>query len=245
MNLEGAIKELAQPAGEFNVLAAKKDAGAAAVRLVEDGMRLGLGTGSTVAFFLEELAQRIKTEGIRVFGVPTSESTRQQATRYGIPIAADSTCDLTNDLCIDGADRVDRQGHLIKGGGGALLREKMVAYASHQLCIMVDPSKLRSTLDDSFPVPIECIQFGITSTMAHLEQHHCQPHLRQQGSQPYITDNGHVIVDCTFSKLTDPANMEARLLAIPGVVEVGLFCGMLNTLIVGHGDGSSSTLPLR
>jgi ribose 5-phosphate isomerase A len=219
---------------------AKKAAALAAVALVKDGMTLGLGTGSTVAFFLEGLAARIKAEGLRIQGVPTSRGTEALAAQYGIPLrGGPDFASLANDLCVDGADRVDANGHLIKGGGGALLREKMVAAASQRLCILVDATKLEAVLSDSFALPAECLMFGIDSTMKHLTSLGCAARLRQEAGSPKVTDNGNYVVDCAFPLIPQPAQTQASLWAIPGVVEVGLFVNMMSVLILGRPDGSS------
>ena len=239
MTLEELIATEARALDGAQQTAAKKAAAHAAVALVQSGMRVGLGTGSTIAFFLEELAQRVRAEGLLVHGVPTSVGTQGLAERYGIALVGNDFRDLTNDLCVDGADRVDNGGNLIKGGGGALLREKMVAAASKKLCILVDATKLEPVLSDSFALPVECLRFGIDSTMHHLAAHGCTPRLREEGSTPKVTDNGNYVVDCAFSSIPDPARTQAGLLEIPGVVEVGLFVNMMSTLILGRPDGTS------
>jgi ribose 5-phosphate isomerase A len=237
--LEALIAEEAQALDADAQAEAKKAAALAAVALVEDGMTVGLGTGSTVAYFLEKLAQRVAQEGLRVRGVPTSLGTQAVAEKVGIPLVSGGAFpDLANDLCVDGADRVDAFGQLIKGGGGALLREKMVAAASRRLCIMVDASKLEPVLSDSFALPVECLAFGIESTLRHLGSRGCQVRLRQRGGEPWLTDNGNYVADCAFPRIDDPAATQATLLAIPGVVEVGLFVDMMSTLILGRPDGS-------
>jgi ribose 5-phosphate isomerase A len=220
--------------------AAKAAAARAAVGLVRTGMTLGLGTGSTVAYFLEGLAARVAAEGLQVVGVPTSRATEQMARQYGIPLLPDASypC-LRNDLCVDGADRVDNAGHLIKGGGGALLREKMIASHSDRLCILVDPTKLEPVFGESFPLPVECVPFGIESSMERLAELGCRPRLRMDGGSPRLSDNGGYLVDCTFDSIPDPLDTERRARSIPGVVEVGLFVGMMRTLIVGRPDGSA------
>ncbi len=218
----------------------KKAAALRVLELVEDGMVIGLGTGSTVRYFLEGLAQRISQEGLNIRGVPTSHGTEQMARDLNISLGEDlSFSDLSNDLCVDGADRVDATGHLVKGGGGALLREKMVAYHSRRLCILVDPTKLISVFDDSFLIPIECLCFGIGSTMDRLRTLGCEPRLRSKDGETKITDNGHCIVDARFNEIPDPRSLSLAISALPGVVEVGLFVSMMTTLVVGRPDGSA------
>ena len=220
---------------------AKRAAAEAALDLVESGMTLGLGTGSTVEFFLQGLAEKIR-QGLQVRGVPTSQTTRRRATELGIPLYGDPHYpDLRSQLCVDGADRVDTKGCLIKGGGGALFREKLVACHSERVCILVDPSKLRDVLDDSFAVPVECLNFGIDNTVAALAALGCTPRLRGNPESPYLTDNGHVIVDCEFSRIPDPVATALRVSALAGVVEVGLFCDLLDHLIVGYKDGTAAS----
>jgi len=147
---------------------------------------------------------------------------------------------LGNDLCVDGADRVDLQGFLIKGGGGALLREKLVASHSSRVCILVDSSKLVTSFDEGFALPVECVPFGVESTMALLAQLDCEPGLRTlDDGQPLCTDNGNYIVDCLFREIPDPGTTLMCLLSLPGVVEVGLFSDLLDVLIVGFADGTT------
>lgn len=241
MNLKDFIARESRSLSPDEQSAAKAAAAAAALTLVEDGMTLGLGTGSTVAFFLQGLAVRVKSEGLKVRGIPTSLGTQAVAERCGIPlVGAGQFPLLANDLCVDGADRVDDHGNLVKGGGGALLREKMVAAASRRLCIMVDATKLEPVLTDSFPLPVECVTFGIESTAAHLAALGCTPRLREADGSPRLSDNGNYILDCAFPSIPDPARTQAAVLAVPGVVEVGLFVGMMSTLVLGRPDGSSA-----
>lgn len=219
--------------------AAKQAAAEAALALVEPGMTLGLGTGSTVDFFLQGLARRM-AQGLSVKGVPTSSATERRARELGIPLLEPEgfPC-LDNDLCVDGADRVDLRGQLIKGGGGALLREKLVAQNSKQVCILVDPSKMVPVFDQSFPLPVECVQFGIENTLNLLAGMGCEVALRGAAEgQPLLTDNGNFIADCTFPQIPDPQATGLRFKAITGVVEVGIFSSLLDRLVVGYADGS-------
>lgn len=243
MNLESFVAKEACTPDASSQLAAKKAAGLAAVELVEDGMIVGLGTGSTVQFFLEGLAKRILDDGLKIKGVPTSAGTEGLARRYGIPLIDGDFKDLSNDLCVDGADRVDAKGNLIKGGGGALLREKMVASASTTLCILIDPIKLEPVLGASFPLPVECVPFGIETTMARLRDLGCEPCQRMRDGTPFISDNGLCIVDCSFKEISAPQALELAIKRLPGVVEVGLFCGIMKRLILGRADGSTRVLP--
>lgn len=217
---------------------AKRAAAECALSLVRPGMVLGLGTGSTVDFFLQLLAEEVR-RGLSVTGIPTSDRTQQRALELGIPLVNTEGvfCDLRNDLCVDGADRVDANGQLIKGGGGALLREKLVATHSAKVCILTDPSKLRMVLDSSFALPVECLHFGIDSITAELASLGCEASLRcDAAKKPLLTDNGNLIVDCLFSKIEEPRSLELEMSSISGVMEVGLFCGMLDHLVVGVSD---------
>lgn len=213
---------------------AKRAAGYLAADMAEDGMVLGLGTGSTVLYALERLSCRI-SEGLQVRGIPTSYQTARRAIEYGIPL---TTLDEepVPDLVIDGADQVDPRLFLIKGRGAALTREKCVAAAGLRLVIVVDKQKVVRTL--SAPVPVEVIPFASRPVMARLEDLGCIPILRDgiKKDGPVITDNGNFIVDCRFDNLDDPEGLETTLAGIPGVVESGLFCGFTGktTVIVGN-----------
>jgi ribose 5-phosphate isomerase A len=201
----------------------KRAAAEAAVELVEDGMVVGLGTGSTAAFAVEALARRHR-EGLRFLGIPTSERTAAQARAAGIPLTTFAEHRVI-DLTIDGADEVERGTlNLIKGLGGALLREKIVAAASRRLAIVVDDAKLVDRLGTQAPVPVEVIAFGLEATQAHLEVLGASVKLRRAPSgEPFVTDSGNRILDCQFAPISDPARLEERIARIVGVVESGLF----------------------
>lgn len=218
----------------------KRLAAEAAAAEVEDGMVLGLGTGSTAALVVEALGRRVREEGLRIVGVPTSERTDQQARRLGIPLAALGD-HPSLDLVIDGADEV-REGalDLVKGLGGALLREKLVAVSGKRLLIVVDETKLVPALGTKAPVPVEIVQFGWQATLRRLEDAGVSPKLRRDasatdsgGAAPYRTDGGNLIADCATGPIADPAALHARLKALVGVVETGLFVGMASRVIVG------------
>jgi len=219
----------------------KAAAGQAAAALVKDGMVLGLGTGSTVAFLLSGLARRISEEGLSVVGVPTSESTATEARELGIPLTTlDENPAL--DLVIDGADEVDPQFRLIKGGGGALLREKIVAAASKQVVIIVGSSKTVNRLGATFLLPVEVLPFGAKATEAKLTTLNCKPFLRtlDSGGEPVYTDNGNLIFDCKFENgIDDPERLHQQMSQIPGVAELGLFINLCDILIEGQEDGSA------
>jgi len=218
----------------------KRQAAERAVELVAPGMRLGLGTGSTARFVLEAIAarrERGELEGI--VGVPTSSDTRTRATELGIPL---STLDEEPhlDLTLDGADEVDPGLELIKGLGGALLWEKIVAAASDRLVIVVDDSKLVDRLGTRSPLPVEVIPFGWRTLLDPLRAMGVEFDLRKTtDGEPFVTDGGHWILDCEFpGGITDPRRVEARLRALPGVVETGLFIGMADIVVVGKSTGT-------
>lgn len=221
----------------------KRAAGEAAAALVQDGMRLGLGTGSTVRWVLEALGRRIKEEGLRVTGIPTSEQTAERARALGIPLT-DFAATEALDLCIDGADEVERgMLRLIKGLGGALLREKIVAEASARFIAVVDGSKIVGTLGEKAPLPVEVTAFGWQATARRLSALGGAPVLRQRDGAPIRTDGGNLVLDCAgFAPIRDPEGLQARIKTIAGVVETGLFLGGAEQAIVGQADGSSTIL---
>lgn len=221
--------------------AAKRLAAARALELVRDGMRLGLGTGSTAAHFVALLGAQV-AQGLRVVGVPTSERTREQAHSLSIPLSTlDETPEL--DLTIDGADEFDPALRLIKGGGAALLREKIVAAASARMVVVTDRSKQVQTLG-RFPLPVEVDRFGLESTRRHVRRISADAgctgdvslRLDAQGAA-LITDGGHAILDCSFGAIPDPEALARGLNAIPGVVEHGLFIGLAKAIIVADEQG--------
>ncbi|ADD08359.1 ribose-5-phosphate isomerase RpiA [Candidatus Aciduliprofundum boonei] len=211
----------------------KRKAGEKAVKYIKDGMVVGLGTGSTVKYTILKLGELVK-DGLDIIGIPTSIATEKLAKEMGIKLGSINDYQVI-DLTIDGADEVDRNLNLIKGGGGALLREKMIAHASKYEIIVVDESKVKSVLGD-FPLPIEIVKFGYKRTMNVLSTLGCKPLLRVKNGEAYITDNGNYIVDCKFERIDEPAKLERRIDEIPGVVEVGLFVGLANKVIVGKKD---------
>jgi ribose 5-phosphate isomerase A len=215
----------------------KRAAAEAAVELVEDGMVVGLGTGSTAAFAVEALARRHR-EGLRFLGIPTSEHTAAQAKAAGIPLTTFAEHRVI-DLTIDGADEVERGTlNLIKGLGGALLREKIVAAASRRLAIVVDDAKLVDRLGTQAPVPVEVIAFGLEATQAHLEVLGASVKLRRGPSgEPFVTDSGNRILDCQFAPISDPARLEERIARIVGVAESGLFICRADPVFVAEAGG--------
>lgn len=218
---------------------AKEAAGRRAAEFVEDGMTVGLGTGSTVLFSLQRLAERIRQEHLAIRGVPTSEDTDAKARALGIPLVTLAEVPEL-DLTIDGADEVDGSFHLIKGGGGALLREKIVAAASAREVIVVDRNKLVRRLGLAFPLPLEVVPFARVGVTRRVQAMGARPSLRLRADGvPFLTDNGNEILDCTFPQgIPDAARLEAELDRIPGAVENGLFVGLAHVLVIGDDDGS-------
>jgi ribose 5-phosphate isomerase A len=217
--------------------ALKRAAAEAAVELVQGGMVVGLGTGSTATFAIEALGRRHR-EGLQFIGIPTSERTAAQAKAANIPLTSFRE-HRQIDLTIDGADEVERDTlNLIKGLGGALLREKIVAAASRRLAIVVDGSKLVDQLGTGTPVPVEVVAFGLEATQAALESIGASARLRQSAmSEPFITDSGNCILDCSFGPIADPARLEERIRRVVGVVESGLFIGRANVVFVAETSG--------
>jgi ribose 5-phosphate isomerase A len=221
----------------------KQKAAESAVALVEDGMILGLGTGSTAKLAVDTLGKRV-AGGLRVIGIPTSEATDHQARSLGIPISTlDEHPEI--DLTIDGADEVELGPlNLIKGRGGALLREKIVASASKRLVIIVDESKLVDRLDSRFAVPVEVVPFGWQATARKLQALGAKIALRTSADgKTFVTDGGHYILDCTFGPIPSPAKLDSELNGVVGVVEHGLFLGMATQVIVAGQNGVKVLLP--
>ena len=211
----------------------KKLAARAAIEYVHDGMILGLGTGTTTSYALQFLGERVR-QGLNVQGIPTSETTRQLALREQIPLT-DFSRSSRIDLCIDGADEINDNLDMIKGGGGALLREKIVASCSDFYIIIADSSKQVNQLG-TFPLPVEVVSFGWQVVFDQLEELKYRPVLRLQGESPFLTDEGNCIIDCNLGRIDDPLDLETKLNCIPGIVENGLFSGMCDLLILGEGD---------
>ena len=220
----------------------KRAAGRAAAERVRSGMRLGLGTGSTVAYFLDALAALLSSGDLTdVVGVPTSERTDEAATRLGIPLGTLSKLGSL-DLTVDGADEVSPSLDLIKGLGGALLREKMVAQASERLLIIADEGKTVETLVTLSPLPVEVVRFEYESQLPWLDERGCEAEIRRRDDgSPYITDNGNLIVDCRFpGGIEDPVALDQALAGRSGVVESGLFLGMATEALIAASGGVRS-----
>lgn len=222
---------------------AKLAASRAAVALVRDGMRLGLGTGSTASIMVEVLAERVKAEGLALRCAATSKATAELAGRLGLRIESLDEIGWL-DLTIDGADEVDPDLNLVKGGGGAHLREKVVAQASDRMVVIADPGKVVDRLG-AFHLPVEVIPFGLEATkvlvgraLERLEMPGRPILLRQRDSRPFVTDEGNHILDLALEAIPDAPALARALSAIPGVVEHGLFLGICDLAIIGRPDGS-------
>ena len=218
----------------------KEVAGRRAAEFVESGMTLGLGTGSTVFYALVRIAERVAEQGLRVRGVPTSLDTERKAREMGIAIV--QLADVaTLDLTIDGADEIDARFDMIKGGGGALLREKDVASISKREVIVAGPDKVVERLGRAFALPVEVVPFARPMVTRALEQLGSEPRVREsKAGAVYRTDNGNEILDCRFAHgIEHAAQLERAIDAIPGVVESGLFIGLAHVLVIGRADGSA------
>lgn len=227
---------------------AKKASAKRALRYVENGMRLGLGTGSTAAWLVKLLGERTREGGFEITCVPTSSRTADLARECGLKIA---TLDEAGwlDLTIDGADEFDPELNLIKGGGGALLQEKIVATASDKMIVITDPSKEVPQLG-AFPLPVEIIKFGWETTKAIVEEMlesadvaGRQATLRLNRDEPFVTDEGHYIIDLHLRRIGEPAKLSALLNRIPGVVENGIFVNIADAIVIGLEDGGARVIP--
>jgi len=216
---------------------AKKAAGNHAASLVKDGMTIGIGSGTTVYWFIRELGNRID-QGLHITGVPTSTQTEKLAAESGIRLTGLNEVDHLQ-LTVDGADEIDGEGNLIKGGGGALLQEKMVAAASRELIIIADKSKVVPRLG-KFPLPVEVIPFGYKHVQQKIiDSGLCkQVRLRSRDNKIFITDHHHYVLDCEFDSIADSYGLNIGLHLIPGVVETGLFVEMASSAVIGFDDGT-------
>ena len=219
----------------------KRQAAAQALEYVRDGMKLGLGTGSTAKHFVELLGERVRS-GLNVIGVPTSEATRADALRCGIPLTTLDDIDHL-DLTVDGVDEIDPALNAIKGGGGALLREKIVAAASDRMIVIADDSKWVEVLG-RFPLPVEVVPFGLAATRRSMAKAFAESGVSGQmvlrkgkGGHVFVTDGGHWIVDAYLGRIEDAPRLAALLAAIPGVVEHGLFIGLAGMAVLAGDEG--------
>jgi ribose 5-phosphate isomerase A len=215
--------------------ARKRAAARAAAELARDGMILGLGTGSTAALALAALGERVRA-GLKIVGVPSSWATEDLARRFGIPLTTLAEHPRL-DLTIDGADEVSPTLDLIKGAGGALLREKVLAAISQQLAIVVDDSKLVGQLGTRSALPVEVVPFALPAVVAALDDLGLRPTARRHDGDLVVTDNGNAIVDCRTGQIADPAALAARIRSLPGVVDHGLFLGMTGVVFIGQAGG--------
>lgn len=215
----------------------KRLAGEAAANLIEDGMLLGLGSGSTAKHMVIALGQRIQ-QGLRIAGaVPTSHATEELARNFGIPLT-DLDAHPVLDLAIDGADEIDGQLRLIKGGGGALLREKIVASTARRFIVIVDATKQVARLGQTAPLPVETVPLAVTPVSKRLEALGAEVRLRRSGNYVFFTENCNAILDCFFAGgIPDPVDLEARIRRIVGVAETGLFLNMAKQVVIGGPDG--------
>jgi ribose 5-phosphate isomerase A len=211
----------------------KEAAARASLRFVKDGQVVGLGTGSTAAYFIQLLGEQVK-KGLRIQGIPTSDRSRALAASLGIPLTTlDEYQEI--DVTVDGADEVDRELRLIKGGGGALLREKIVASATKNLVIIVDETK-RVPVLGKFPLPVEVIKFAQALVMKKIEALGARVSMRQTADgKPFLTDENNHILDCRFGQISDADKLARQLSDMPGVVEHGLFIGMASVVLVAGG----------
>ena len=211
----------------------KEAAARASLRFIEDGQVVGLGTGSTAAFFIRLLGERVKN-GLRVRGIPTSVRSKELALSVGIPL---TTLDECQDIAVtvDGADEIDPNLRLIKGGGGALLREKIVASASRQLVIVADVTK-RVPVLGKFPLPVEVIGFAQALVAKRIAALGAVVHMRMGNGKAYVTDENNHILDCDFGEISDADRLARQLSDMPGVVEHGLFIGMASTVLLAKGS---------
>lgn len=221
---------------------AKQLAAEKAVSFLDDGMTIGLGTGSTAYWAIEKIGEKVRKEGWNIKAIATSVVSEEQARGLGIPIF-DFSSIKSIDITIDGADEVNPKLHLIKGGGGALLREKIVATNSKQMIVVADESKWVETLG-KFPLPVEVVHFGWERTFDKLQMLGCEAKRRMKGTIPYITDNGNYIIDCAFGEINDPPLLQELVNAITGVVDNGLFIHIASKLVLGYNNGETRVVSL-
>ena len=211
-----------------------------AVSFLENGMTIGLGTGSTAYWAIEKIGEKVNKEGWKIKAIATSIGSEDQARGLGIPIV-DFSSVRSIDVTIDGADEVDPRLQLIKGGGGALLREKIVATNSKQMIVVADESKWVETLG-KFPLPVEVVHFGWERTFDKLQVLGCEAKRRMNGTLPFLTDNGNYIIDCAFGVIKDPPGLQELVNAITGVVDNGLFIHIASKLVLGFSNGETRVI---
>lgn len=224
----------------FLKMDAKKAAAEKAVEKVKNGMLVGLGTGSTAFWAIRKIGDLVK-DGLRVQAVASSLRSEELGRKAGIPMI-DHASVSSIDLYIDGADEIDHKGNLIKGGGGALLREKILAYNSKEFLVIADDSKMVETLG-KFPLPVEVLSFGVRMTMKNLAELGCRPAIRMVEGEQVTTDNGNLVVDCWFDEIPDPFSLQIAVLLVPGVIECGLFpASMVHGVYIGRVNGTVDQL---
>ena len=220
----------------------KQASGRHAADLVKSGMTVGLGTGSTVFFTLQRLAERIREESLEIRGVPTSVDTEQKAREMGIALISLDVADRL-DITIDGADEIDGEFQMIKGGGGALLREKVVASITDKQVIIVGRDKVVERLGLGFLLPVEFVPFAASTVSRALAATGCDPVLRSRDGQTFVTDNGNHIFDCRYPEgIADARELDLLISHLPGVVECGLFIDLAHVLVIGEQDGTVEVL---
>jgi ribose 5-phosphate isomerase A len=212
----------------------KVNAAKKALDFVKDGMIIGLGSGSTAAYFIEFLGEKIKKEKLNVIGVPTSIESENIGKKFGIKIVQPNDIEKI-DLAVDGTDEIDKNNFLIKGGGGYLTREKIIDYAAEKFIVVADDSKLVKHLGEKFPVPVEVIPFAWKFVKKKLEESG-DVVLRSKDKKIYVTDNGNYILDVRFNEITDPIKLESELKRMQGVIENGIFTKKPHKIIVGKPD---------
>lgn len=217
---------------------AKKRVALEAVKHIQDDFIVGLGSGSTAAYVIQQIGEKIRLESLRILGVPTSHQAMMLAVHCGVPLTTLNEYPQL-DLAIDGADQIDRDLNLIKGGGGALTREKIVASAAKQFVIVADETKLVERLGTNHTVPIEVLPFALPTVMVKLRELKGKPVLREGGGKvgPLVTDNGNFVVDVDFGPVDDVKELDLQLKLISGVIETGLFVGMADVVYLGKPDG--------
>lgn len=214
---------------------AKRLAAEKAVELIRDGMTVGLGSGSTASYAIQKIGERVR-QGLNIRAVATSHKTEKLARELSIPLYDPADVE-TIDIALDGADQVDTKANLIKGGGGSLLREKIIAFASKRFHVMVDQSKLVEHLGN-MSLPVEIVPFGAALTIKHLRLLGSDPVIRQSRGERFITDNGNLIADCRFQRIDEPAWLDVKIKMIPGVIETGLFSNkIITSVFVGTSNG--------
>ncbi|MGM9998343.1 MAG: ribose-5-phosphate isomerase RpiA [Candidatus Bruticola sp.] len=217
---------------------AKIAAARGALDYVQNGMRIGLGTGSTAEKFVDLLAERCQQKNWHVVCVPTSEVTAKQALNLGLELDKAYPDFRHLDIVVDGADEIDPCGNLTKGGGGALLREKYVAAAADKMIVIVDEAKHVEFLGTTFKLPVEIVSFAWSNTMERLSAFTPHLELRRRNGEIFVTDQGNYIVDCQFDKIDNPAELHSRLKSLTGVVETGIFSGYAKVCVTGKADGT-------